>query len=179
MLAIIALSPDAGAASLSISIGDEGGLAGSTTMVPVMAGGANGLGGLDFILAYDPDVLSVVNVSAGALNKGIIEANASMPGLLAVSTADPDGMNGTGDVAVIIFHVIGAPGGASDLVLSNVQAFDAATLEEVPVTTTNGSFNVSPPASTSPAASGSEAFIAALTAFGLAAGMCTARGRFR
>jgi hypothetical protein len=81
----------ASAASVSIGVADGEGVMGSTVDVPVTANGVEGLGGLDFILAYDADVLTVVNVSAGSLNKGIIEANASVPGLLAVSTADPDG----------------------------------------------------------------------------------------
>ncbi len=123
-----------------------------------------------------------MNVSSGSLNKGIIEANMSVPGLLSVSMADPDGMNGSGDVAVISFSVIGAPNQTSELILSNVQAFDAATPGEIPVMATNGTFTVSPAASatsTSPAASGGEALIVAFIALGLAAGIFMVRERYR
>ncbi len=176
---VIMLSATASAASVSIGIADEQGLAGSTVSVPVTVSGASGLGGLDFVLAYDPDVLSPVNVSAGSLCKGIIESNTSIPGLISVSMADPDGMNDTGDVAIILFSVIGAPDRMSDLILSNIQAFDAATLGEIPVTAANGTFTVrSAAAGVSPAPSGGEALIMSLIALGLVAGISTFRRRY-
>lgn len=181
VLTMITLSATVNAASVSIGIADVESLAGNAVRVPVTVSGANGLGGLDFILAYDPDVLSPGNVSAGSLNKGIIEANTSVPGLISVSMADPDGIDGTGDVAVITFSVTGAPGRTSELILSNLEAFDAATLGEIPVAATNGTFTVNPAsgAGASPAASGGEAYITGLVAFGLVAGITAFRRRYR
>jgi hypothetical protein len=141
-------------------------------MVPVTIGEVNGLGGLDFILAYDQDVLAVKSVNAGSLNKGIIEANASVPGLLSVSMADPDGMSGPGEVAVITFSVIGAAGQTSYLALSGIQAFDAATLEELPATAQDGTFTVKQAAAgtgTSQPATGSEGIVLSVIAVMLAA----------
>ncbi len=178
MLFVIAQPAAASVAPVSIGVGDGKDMAGGTAIVPVTVAGATGLGGLDFILAYDPDVLSPVNVSAGSLCKGIVEANTSAPGLVSVSMADVDGMDGVGEVAVVTFSVIGAPNQTCDLILSNVQAFDVATLEEMPVTTANGTFTVRPAAAgTSPAISGSGALAVSLAALGLAAGISTARRR--
>jgi hypothetical protein len=174
VLVIVTASAAANAATVSIDVAAAEGLAGSTVRVPVTIDEVSGLGGLDFILAYDQDVLAVESVAAGSLNKGIIEGNASVPGLLSVSTADPDGMSGPGEVAVITFRVTGAAGQTSDLALSNVQAFDAATLEELPATAQSGTFIVKQAAagtSTPASSTGSESLVLAIVAVALAAGV--------
>jgi hypothetical protein len=110
--------------------------------VPVTVSGANNLGSMDFLISYDSSVLVAQGVEKGSLNKGMISANTTVPGLISVSIADSGGMTGTGDVAVILFAVNGSAGATSPLALANVQAYDAGTYLDVPLTLSDGTFTV-------------------------------------
>jgi hypothetical protein len=141
-MAIVSFSGMAMAASLQVGIASIEGASGSTTKVPVTVSGANNLGSMDFLVSYDSSVLVAQGVEKGSLNKGMISANTTVPGLISVSIADSGGMTGTGDVAVILFAVNGSAGATSPLALANVQAYDAGTFLDVPLTLSDGTFTV-------------------------------------
>lgn len=142
ILLIALVSGSARAANLQVIMADASGTPGSTTTVPVTVSGASGLGSMDMSITYDPAVLTVASVDKGTANKGMIFTNTSAPGLIAISLADPAGISGSGDVAVITFNVIGNSGQASPLTVQTVQAYDAGTFLDMPVTTSSGTFTV-------------------------------------
>ncbi len=142
ILLIALLGGSAEAATPQVTMADASGTQGSTITVPVTVSGASGLGSMDLIITYDPAVLTVASVDKGTLNKGMLSTNTSAPGLIALSLVDPAGMSGSGDVAMITFNVIGNASQASPLTVQTVQAYDAGTFLDTPVTISSGSFTV-------------------------------------
>ena len=122
--------------------------------VPVNLAGAVNLGSLEFVLAYDPDVLEVTTVETGNLTEeSLLESSAGTPGLLWVGIIDAVGISEDGLAAVVTFRVIESSDSDSSLILQNVVAYDAASYLDIIVEASPGSLStmdgsVTPPSLT-------------------------------
>ena len=111
--------------------------------VPIYLTGAENIGSLEFVLAYDPSVLEVSGVEAGDLAQGaLFDFGPRSPGRLWAGLIDSDGINGNGPAAVVSFKVIGPSVSTSPLALENVTTYDASSLLDILTTATSGSFMV-------------------------------------
>lgn len=110
--------------------------------VPILAGRADNVGSLEFVLIYDPAILEFDQMEPGVLaGSALIDSSASQPGRIWVGIVDAQGIDGSGPVAVLKFNVRGEVGGALPLTLENIAAFDADTLVDIVTTTTPGQFD--------------------------------------
>ncbi len=137
LAALILLSTLSVASALVVKIPDASGAVGEAVDVPVVVEGAENLGSMDIVVAFDPAVLKVKSVGKGELNKGLLTSNTG-EGVVAISLADSKGINGNGAVAVITFEVLKT--GSSDLVIQAVKAYDVNTHVDIKVDTQNGKF---------------------------------------
>lgn len=112
--------------------------------VPIQLADANGLGAVHWELTYDPRVLAVDQVTKGALagNNALMEANTKQPGRVVVGLVSLDGMTGEGVLATARFKVVGGAGLATDLMLTNNQAWERESHAEVLVNATAGKVTV-------------------------------------
>ena len=111
--------------------------------VPIYLTGAENIGSLEFVLAYDPSVLEVAGVEAGGLaQSALFDYGTRSPGRLWAGLIDSDGINGDGPVAVVSFKVIGPGASTSPLALENVTTYDASSLLDILTNATSGSFTV-------------------------------------
>ena len=122
--------------------------------VPINLVGADNVGSLEFVLAYEPEVLEVTGVRPGSLaGQALLESSAATPGLLWTGMIDADGISGDGPAAIVTFRVIEGGGSNSRLALQNVVAYDATSLLDIIVEASAGSFStldgaLSPPSLT-------------------------------
>jgi hypothetical protein len=123
-------------------VSDTTGAKGSTVEVPINLEGASEVGSMDIVLNYDADVLSAVDVKAGALGKNaLIDSNTARKGEVIIALADSSGINGDGAVASVAFEVIGDVGTTSYLTLEEVLVHNLDLGEIIP-NTVNGTFEV-------------------------------------
>jgi hypothetical protein len=119
----------------SVSVSDTTGAKGSTVEVPINLEGASEVGSMDIILTYDADILSAVDVEAGALGKNaLIESNTAREGEVIIALADSSGMNGDGTVASVTFEVIGDACTTSYLTFEAVSVHNLDFAEIIPNT---------------------------------------------
>ena len=142
MLCLRCLVSLASAGSLTVSVSDTTGAKNSTVEVPIILEGATDVGSMDIILNYDADILSAVDVEAGALGKNaLIESNTANDGAVIIALADSSGINGDGAVAIVAFEVIGDVGTTSYLTLEEVLVYNLDLGAIIP-NTVNGTFLV-------------------------------------
>lgn len=111
-------------------------------IVPIILAGAANLGSLEFVLAYDPDVVEVTSVETGTLTEeSLLESSAGTPGLLWVGIIDAVGISEDGPAAVVTFKVIESSDSDTLLILQNVVAYDAASYLDIIVEASPGSFS--------------------------------------
>ena len=116
--------------------------------------GAANVGSLEFVLAYEPEVLEVKGVQPGSLaRQALLESSTATPGLLWTGMIDVDGISGDGPAAIVTFTVIEGGGSNTQLALQNVVAYDATSLLDIIVEASAGSFStidgaLSPPSLT-------------------------------
>ena len=111
------------------------GAKGSKVEVPINLEGATEVGSMDIVLTYDADVLSAVDVEAGALGKNaLIAVNTAKEGEFIIALADSSGINGDGSVAIVVFEIIGDVGTTSCLTLDEVMGHNLDLAEIIPTT---------------------------------------------
>ena len=114
----------------------------STVEVPINLEGTTDVGSMDIVLNYDADVLSAVDVNAGALGKNsLIESNTARDGAVIIALADSSGISGDGAAATISFEVLGDTGSTSPLTLEEVSVHTLDLGAIIP-NTVNGTFLV-------------------------------------
>lgn len=129
--------------STTVRIDDVSSGPGTIVEVAINIAEADNVGSLDILLTYDPAVLGINNVDKGALTQNsLIESNTEIAGIIAIGIASSDGIKGEGSVAVVLFEVLGELGDTSPLTLETVEANDATTFIDIPVTKTSGTFTV-------------------------------------
>ena len=140
LLCLLCLVSLASAGSLTVSMSDTTGAKNSTVDVPIILEGASEVGSMDIVSTYDANVLSTVDVEAGALGKNaLIESNTARDGEVIIALADSSGIDGDGAVAIVAFEVIGDAGTTSYLTLEAVLVHNL-DLDEIIPNTVNGTF---------------------------------------
>ena len=136
----------------TVSVNNATGDCGTTVGVPINVSGTSNIGAIDISLTYDPSVITATGVANGTLISAtdLIAIYTGTSGIVNVSVASTSGINETGSIAVIQFSVVGSGGATGPLTLSSVVAYDldrpiivdgnVTGYEELPVTSTNGTF---------------------------------------
>jgi len=136
-------STAAAQAGLTVKVGEVSGAPGQRAEVPIEVMEASNVGSLHIELVYDPAVLQPVEVKNGALAGGaFLDKNLNIPGRVVLGLITTQGINGNGEIAVVVFDVPGKDGATSALTLENVRANDATTLADIPTAVENGTFRV-------------------------------------
>jgi len=92
-------------AAVQVTIQGTSVKAGETATCEVKAGGATGVVGADFILAYNATVLHFTKVELGNLTEGFLIAKETQPGIIRVSVAGPAMSGDTGVMVRATFTV--------------------------------------------------------------------------
>lgn len=97
--------------------------------VPINLKGADQIGSLELVLAYEPSLLEVIEVVTGDLaGDAIIESNVSTPGKVWIGMIDAVGVTGDGAVVVVSFRMTEGNLANSPLSLEEVSGYNALTL---------------------------------------------------
>ena len=109
--------------------------------VSIKLNNANNLGSLSFDLTYDASRLQCAEAKAAKLAEGaMFEANLKEIGRVRIALISSKGITGTGDLVTLVFKPIGE-GGESQLELREVLANTAATLVDIRVEVTGGTYS--------------------------------------
>ena len=97
--------------------------------VPINLQGASQVGSLEFILTYEPSLLTVESVTPGDLaGDALIESRVSTPGEVWIGLIDAEGVSGDGAVAFVSFRTMEGETSDSTLMLEEVSSYNASTL---------------------------------------------------
>lgn len=108
--------------------------------LPIMVENAPNIGSLHFELIYDTDNLKVLSVEQGPLSAGsLFDYNMDYPGQVVFGIANPDGISGDGELAIVTFSVKGSNSNPIPINLENVFVFDAESLDPVVLDASSGS----------------------------------------
>ena len=109
--------------------------------IPVNITGASNIGSLHLELVYDAAILDVTTVESGTLmGNALYEYNIDTPGRIVVGLINSTGIHGDGSLLVFDLQVLEKASTTVPLVLENVAAYDASTLNRLTLSTMNGSF---------------------------------------
>ena len=104
----------------------------SVFTIEVLAAEAKNVGSLEFVLVYDPAVLSLSSVLPGPLTAGVlINSITSTPGQIWASFLEPNGIEGDGPLTILTFDRLQQTDGPVPVTLQSVAAHDADTLLEI------------------------------------------------
>lgn len=110
--------------------------------IPVNIQGAAAVGSLHVEIAYDDALLQATAVDKGAaVGDALFEHNVGIPGLVIVGIVSSSGISGDGTIAAITFRVNEEGGTSSPLIVQNLEAHDAATLEQIGTSGSEGSYD--------------------------------------
>jgi len=116
---------------------------GAMVLVPVEVVGAPGIGPLHLELAYDPEVLTAVEVTKGVLLKNaIMESSVTGRGRVVAAIVAADPIKGDGVVVNVRFKAIEVQGQQSALSLEGVKAWERGNGHDVMVNTEAGQATV-------------------------------------
>ena len=127
VLALLLVCAAQAAGAVTVYVNDTGSDQGTTVDIPIMVSSTSNIGATDISLTYDPDAISVTGVVAnGTLIAAtdLIANHTATSGIVNISVASLYGINGTGSIAVIQFHVDGSSSETSPLTLSRAEAYD-------------------------------------------------------
>jgi hypothetical protein len=141
------------AGAMTVYVDDTSGVNGATIDVPISVSSTETIGAMDISLTYDPTVITATGVADGELiaDADLIANYTGMSGVVNVSLASLNGINGTGTIAVIQFNVVGCEDVTSPLTFSRADAYDldkpitdadgkVISYEQMTVETTNATF---------------------------------------
>jgi len=118
---------------------------GHTVSIPINCSAPVRVGAMDFVLNYDPTVLTYGSTTTGPLSAGsILAANGSEQGTVKISLASTDGFSNSGTIAFVTFSVWGRYNASSPLLIRDATVYEHGTELPVPVATVPGSVVVSP-----------------------------------
>ncbi len=110
--------------------------------IPVNIQGAAAVGSLHVEISYDDAVLQATAVEKGAaVGDALFEHNVGPPGLVIIGIVNGGGITSDGTIATITFRVNEEGGTSSPLILQNLEAHDAATLEQISTSGSEGSYD--------------------------------------
>ncbi|MEA1863675.1 MAG: cohesin domain-containing protein [Euryarchaeota archaeon] len=124
------------AGAMTVYVDDTSGDNGATIDVPISVSSTENIGAMDISLTYDPAVITATGVADGELiaDADLIANYTGASGVVNVSLASLDGINGTGAIAVIQFNVVGCGDVTSPLTFSRADAYDL----DKPITDADG-----------------------------------------
>ena len=114
----------------------------AVVQVPISVTPGDGIFGIDMTLHYDPAVIEAQNVTVSGIAAAAgfsLVRNLNTPGTIIISMFAPaDPLAGSGEIALIQFHVVGEQGTASSL------SFSSASINEgnIPAALDDGFFSV-------------------------------------
>ena len=109
--------------------------------VPIRLSRADNIGSLEFVLAYDPEMLELVDVKKGNLaGESLLDSGSRNPGRIWTALINPEGITGNGTVAVFTFDLLDSEVTESILNLESVYANDATTLLDLLAEPSHGKF---------------------------------------
>jgi hypothetical protein len=118
---------------------DETGDQGTTVDIPIIASDIDGMLGALITVSFNDTILQAQGVSVGNLSSACsIADNTGTAGQVTFSLACSSALSGDGNLALLTFNVVGAPGSSTPLTFSSVSLNDDA----MSASTTNGSFKV-------------------------------------
>nr|QNO49161.1 hypothetical protein CDCKMDEO_00006 [Methanosarcinales archaeon ANME-2c ERB4] len=141
------------AGAMTVYVDDTSGDNGATIDVPISVSSTENIGAMDISLTYDPAVITATGVADGELiaDADLTANYTGASGVVNVSLASLNGINGTGAIAVIQFKVVGCEDVTSPLTFSSADAYDldkpitdadgkVIGYEQMTVETTNATF---------------------------------------
>jgi len=100
--------------------------------VPINLQGASQVGSLEFILTYEPSLLTATSVTRGDLaGDALIESRVSTPGKVWIGLIDAEGVSGDGALAFVSFRTKEGGISNSPLMLEEVSSYNALTLVDL------------------------------------------------
>jgi hypothetical protein len=120
------------------------GATGSEVKVPLTVSGASGVGALHVEVTYDPTVLEPQAVERGKLTPAntLIDSKATS-GRYVIGLVSADKIEGSGEVVLVKFKVLGKKGAKSDIGLDQLRAWEGDLNRfELKVTAAPGQFTV-------------------------------------
>lgn len=137
---------------ITLSVGDSEAPAGGEAEVPISIAGAKNAGPLQFVLRYDPDVLTAIADPDGVepygvvfgdlVRAGMLEQDVIQPGHLYIRFVTNAAITSDGELLVVRFNVKGKTGDTSTISLNVPEAWDHDSLDELRVNVTPGVFSV-------------------------------------
>ncbi len=139
LLLLLAAAAPAAAADVSLPVLVQNGGGGVDLTIPITVSPADGVLGMDLTFTYDPAVLQATGVYKTAFTDSFaLVANVTIPGTVSISMFGTAPLVGSGEVAWVVFDVIGAPGASTAL------TWTTAILNETPAATQDGTVQVTP-----------------------------------
>ena len=112
---------------------------GGDAVVPITVSPADGVISMDFAIAYDPAVVSPTGVFKTAYTDGFnLVFNTPSPGDLRIAMFSSTPLSGSGEVAWIVFHAVGAAGTFSPLTWTQHDLNEGS----IPSSASNGQANI-------------------------------------
>ena len=157
VLALLLVCAAQTAGAVTVYVNNTSGDYGAMVDIPINVSSTSNIGAMDISLTYNPAVITATGVVAnGTLISAtdLIANHTATSGIVNISVASLYGINGTGSIAVIQFHVEGSNSETSILDLNRAEAYDldnpiydedgnCTGYVELDVTTCNATFIVS------------------------------------
>ncbi|MEX0704372.1 MAG: cohesin domain-containing protein [Planctomycetales bacterium] len=115
--------------------------------VAIEVRGAQGVGGVQFLLRYDSGVLDLREAEIAASGAGgIVDLKPGSPGSARIALITDKPITQDGPIVNLLFHVQGEPGGSTALTLHGARAWNHASIEELQVAVEPGQVTITAPA---------------------------------
>ena len=138
LMLLIAQTPTTYAKAVTLTIGTINSEH-SSVEVPLQTINSNGLGALQFQLQYDPAVVEPVTVESGNdLANGMVEFNIKTPGQLNIAMVSSTPIEGANELLRVIFKRVKTVEGQTNLILTDIRAWDYENNTEMLVTSETG-----------------------------------------
>ena len=130
---------------VTVSVPNTTASPGAALTIPINVENATGIAGAEFVVTYNPGILTALGVQTTELTSGFVLADSVSDGKIAISLASNTEISGgSGSLVDVTFEVIGAPGDTTSIVLKYVALYDES-LSPIEVTTKDGLFRVNQP----------------------------------
>ena len=136
------------AATTTVSMPEVTKPAGSYATLPITIADVDNYGTGTISISYNPEVVHVTGVSGTSDSTVPAWKADNDKGIVNISAWNIEGVSGSIIFANVTFHAVGSPGSSTGLNL-NVVTLKRITEEDIPVSVSDGTFNIEPEADTS------------------------------
>ena len=137
---LVAMAGFASADAVILRIADSKVAADTKVAVSVRVEGPQGLGALQFIVAYDPDALEAEEADAGEVFTGLVESNVLSSGRMKVALAASEGVTKDGEIVQLLFTPCGR--GATQISIEDAKAWEQKTSHAMAVAAQGGTLTI-------------------------------------